>query len=227
MSASSQDSLAAAPTQTTNRPHPPSRCSGWRVPNPLASLDPILKRDEADILFIVGNLALVAFDLIDWPIAALNARFVRDGPKPSQSLPSSSRSRRGSRVSALSVRSLGSTGRKKSCSGKLQPTEPQSSTERRPDLPPRPDLQAPIRRYRASVGRSAELSFRGRFLLKNSSTSRARLTVFGAVPNNFQLLVRRAAVGGGPGRGQVRSVVPSPRWSRSTSGPAISARPLG
>ena len=45
--------------------------SGWRVPNPLASLDPILKRDEADILFIVGNLALVAFDLIDWPIAAL------------------------------------------------------------------------------------------------------------------------------------------------------------
>jgi hypothetical protein len=71
MSASSQDSLAAAPAQTTNRPHPPSRCSGWRVPNPLASLDPILKRDKADILFIAANVALVAFDLIDWPIAAL------------------------------------------------------------------------------------------------------------------------------------------------------------
>jgi len=41
------------------------------VPNPLATLDPILKRDEADILFIAGNVALVAFDLIEWPIAAL------------------------------------------------------------------------------------------------------------------------------------------------------------
>jgi len=70
VSASSQDSLAAAPAQTTNR-HPPSWFSGWRVPNPLATLDPILKRDEADILFIAGNLALVAFDLIEWPIAAL------------------------------------------------------------------------------------------------------------------------------------------------------------
>ncbi len=41
------------------------------MPNPLATLDPILKRDEADILFIAGNVALVAFDLIEWPIAAL------------------------------------------------------------------------------------------------------------------------------------------------------------
>jgi len=71
VSASSQDSLAADPARTTNRPHPPSRFSGWRVPNPLATLDPILKRDEADILFIAGNVALVAFDLIEWPIAAL------------------------------------------------------------------------------------------------------------------------------------------------------------
>lgn len=71
MSASSQDSLAAAPAQTTNGPHPPSLCSGWRVPNPLASFDLILKRDVADILFIAGSVDLVAFDLIDWPIAAL------------------------------------------------------------------------------------------------------------------------------------------------------------
>ena len=71
MSASSQDSLAATPAQTTNQPHPPSRLSGWRVPNPLATLDPILKRDEADILFVAGSVALVVFDLIDWPIAAL------------------------------------------------------------------------------------------------------------------------------------------------------------
>lgn len=71
MSASSQDSLAAAPAQTTNQPHPPSLFSGWRVPNPLATVAPIFKRDEADILFIAGNVALVAFDLIEWPIAAL------------------------------------------------------------------------------------------------------------------------------------------------------------
>ncbi len=71
MSASSQDSLAAGPAQTTNQPHPPSRFSGWRVPNPLATLDPIFKRDEADILFIAGTVALIAFDLIEWPIAAL------------------------------------------------------------------------------------------------------------------------------------------------------------
>ena len=71
MSASSQDSLAAAPAQTTNQPHPLSRFSGWRVPNPLATLDPIFKRDEADIVFIAGHVALVAFELIEWPVAAL------------------------------------------------------------------------------------------------------------------------------------------------------------
>jgi hypothetical protein len=70
MSASSQDLLAAAPAQTTNQPHPLSRFSGWRVPNPLATLDPIFKRDEADILFIAGTVALIAFDLIEWPIAS-------------------------------------------------------------------------------------------------------------------------------------------------------------
>lgn len=71
MSVSSQDSPAAAPTQTTNQPSPPSRFPGWRVPNPLATLDPILKRDEADIVFIAGNVALVAFEFIEWPVAAL------------------------------------------------------------------------------------------------------------------------------------------------------------
>jgi hypothetical protein len=71
MSASSQDSPVGAATRTTNQLSPPSRFSGWRIPNPLATLDPILKRDEADILFIAGNVALVAFELIEWPVAAL------------------------------------------------------------------------------------------------------------------------------------------------------------
>jgi hypothetical protein len=71
MSVSSQDSLPATPAQTTNQSHAPSRFSGWRVPNPLATLDPIFKRDEADILFIAGTVAFVAFEIIDWPIAAL------------------------------------------------------------------------------------------------------------------------------------------------------------
>ena len=71
MSASSQDSLAAAPAQTTNQPHPPSLFSGWRVPNPLATVAPIFKRDEADILFIAGIVALIAFDLIDHKLTDL------------------------------------------------------------------------------------------------------------------------------------------------------------
>ena len=120
MSASSQDSLAAAPAQTTNQPHTPSRLSGWRVPNPLATLDPIFKRDEADILFIAGTVALIAFDLIEWPIAALMLASHTMARSRHKVLHSDSRSSRGSRVSALAARSLGSTGRKQSCSGKSQ-----------------------------------------------------------------------------------------------------------
>ena len=41
------------------------------MPNPLSTIDSILRRDEADILFIAGNLALVALEVIEWPIAAL------------------------------------------------------------------------------------------------------------------------------------------------------------
>jgi len=39
--------------------------------NPLPRLESILKRDEADLLLIVGNVALVALELIEWPVAAL------------------------------------------------------------------------------------------------------------------------------------------------------------
>ena len=64
--------LAGGSSNTNDEPASPSiGCSDGRVPNPFASLDPILKRDGADILFIAGNVALVAFDLIDWPITAL------------------------------------------------------------------------------------------------------------------------------------------------------------
>jgi hypothetical protein len=45
--------------------------SAWRVANLLTALDSILRRDEADILFIAGNVALVALEVIEWPVAAL------------------------------------------------------------------------------------------------------------------------------------------------------------
>jgi hypothetical protein len=37
----------------------------------LTALEPLLKRDEADLVFVAGNIALVAFEVIDWPVAAL------------------------------------------------------------------------------------------------------------------------------------------------------------
>ena len=39
--------------------------------NPLATVEAMLRRDEADVLFIAGNIALAAFEVIDWPVAAL------------------------------------------------------------------------------------------------------------------------------------------------------------
>jgi hypothetical protein len=29
------------------------------------------RRDEADLVFVVGNIALAVFDIIEWPVAAL------------------------------------------------------------------------------------------------------------------------------------------------------------
>ena len=40
------------------------------MPNPLVILDTILKRDEADVYFFGGTVALVAFEIIDRPIGA-------------------------------------------------------------------------------------------------------------------------------------------------------------
>ena len=52
---------------------PPSPSESWagRVPNPLDVLEPVLKRDEADLVFVTGNIALALFDIIEWPVAAL------------------------------------------------------------------------------------------------------------------------------------------------------------
>jgi len=37
----------------------------------LDSIGSLLKRDEADVVLIAGNVALVAFGVIEWPVAAL------------------------------------------------------------------------------------------------------------------------------------------------------------
>jgi hypothetical protein len=49
----------------------PAKPFGFRVPNPFTVIDPLLRRDEADILFVAGNVALVALEIVDWPVAAI------------------------------------------------------------------------------------------------------------------------------------------------------------
>ena len=39
--------------------------------NPLPAVESILRRDEADIVLVVGNVVLVALEIIEWPVAAL------------------------------------------------------------------------------------------------------------------------------------------------------------
>lgn len=43
----------------------------FSLSNPLATVEALLRRDEADILFIAGNVALAAFEIVDWPVAVL------------------------------------------------------------------------------------------------------------------------------------------------------------
>ena len=46
----------------------------WRPPPPsdlLPTIEALLRRDEADVVLLIGNVALVAFEVIDWPVAAL------------------------------------------------------------------------------------------------------------------------------------------------------------
>jgi hypothetical protein len=65
--ARSQNSPAPTSAQSTSR----SPLSALRLPNPLTTIESILKRDEADILLIAGNVALVALEIIEWPVAVL------------------------------------------------------------------------------------------------------------------------------------------------------------
>jgi len=62
----------AATTGPTRQPRSPSESWARRVPNPLDVLEPVLKRrDEADLVFVAGNIALAVFDIIEWPVAVL------------------------------------------------------------------------------------------------------------------------------------------------------------
>jgi hypothetical protein len=59
---------AATLIQNGLLPQALSRCSAlWR--NPLPAVEAILKRDEADILFVAGNVILVGLEIIEWPVA--------------------------------------------------------------------------------------------------------------------------------------------------------------
>jgi hypothetical protein len=39
--------------------------------NPLPTVEALLKRDEADFLFLAGNVLLVGLEIIEWPVAVL------------------------------------------------------------------------------------------------------------------------------------------------------------
>jgi len=35
------------------------------------SIEKLVRRDEADLVLVIGNIALVAFEVVEWPVAAL------------------------------------------------------------------------------------------------------------------------------------------------------------
>ena len=70
MATTSRQSRAAA-AGSTDQPRLHSESWAHRIPNPLTAIEPMLKRDEADLVFVAGNLALVAFEIIEWPVAAV------------------------------------------------------------------------------------------------------------------------------------------------------------
>lgn len=39
--------------------------------NPLRPVESVLKRDEADVVLVAGNVVLVALEIIEWPVAVL------------------------------------------------------------------------------------------------------------------------------------------------------------
>lgn len=42
-----------------------------RWTNPLPHLERLFKREEADVILLAGNLALVVLEVVEWPVAAL------------------------------------------------------------------------------------------------------------------------------------------------------------
>jgi hypothetical protein len=42
-----------------------------RIRHRLTAVERLLKREEADVVLVAGNVALVAFEIVEWPVAAL------------------------------------------------------------------------------------------------------------------------------------------------------------
>lgn len=42
-----------------------------RIRRRLSAMERLLKREEADVVLVAGNVALVAFEIVEWPVAAL------------------------------------------------------------------------------------------------------------------------------------------------------------
>ena len=39
--------------------------------NPLPAIERLFKREEADVILVAGNLALVVLEVVEWPVALL------------------------------------------------------------------------------------------------------------------------------------------------------------
>ena len=48
-----------------------TRIPPLRIRHRLTVLERLLKREEADVILVAGNVALVAFEIVEWPVAAL------------------------------------------------------------------------------------------------------------------------------------------------------------
>jgi hypothetical protein len=42
-----------------------------QLDNPIPAIERMLRRDEAELILLVGNVALVALEVIEWPVAVL------------------------------------------------------------------------------------------------------------------------------------------------------------
>ena len=65
---------APHPEETSSPGKDQARCRlplGFRLSNPLTVIEPIFRRDEVELLFVAGNVALVALEIIEWPVAAI------------------------------------------------------------------------------------------------------------------------------------------------------------